>query len=74
MAGTTHTVLRGVVLRETETKEADKILTLLTAERGKLTVIARGARRKNSKLAAAAQSLAYGEWTLSQRGLWTYAS
>lgn len=74
MAGTTHTVLRGVVLRETETKEADKILTLLTAERGKLSVIARGARRKNSKFAAAAQTLAYGEWTLYQRGQWTYAS
>lgn len=74
MAGTVHFVLRGAVLRETETKEADKILTLLTAERGKLTVIARGARRKNSKLAAAAQTLAYGEWTLYQRGAWIYAS
>lgn len=71
---TTHTVLRGLVLRETETKEADKILTLLTAERGKVPVIARGARRRNSKLAAAAQTLAYGEWTLYRRGQWTYAA
>lgn len=74
MAGTPHIVLRGLVLRETETKETDKILTLLTAERGKLSVIARGARRKNCKFAACAQSLAWSEWTLYQRGQWYYAS
>lgn len=65
---------RGVVLRETETKEADKILTLLTAERGKLSVIARGVRRKRCQYAACAQSLAYSEWTLYRRGNWYYAS
>ena len=64
MAGTPHIVIRGLVLRETETKETDKILTLLTAEQGKISVIARGARRKNCKFAAAAQSLAWSEWTL----------
>ena len=34
MAGTPYIVTRGIVLRETETKETDKILTLLTADRG----------------------------------------
>ena len=43
MASTPHIVISGLVLRETETKETDKILTLLTAERGKLSVIARRA-------------------------------
>ena len=47
-------VTKGVVLRETETKEADKILTLLTQDQGKISVIARGARRKNCKYAACA--------------------
>lgn len=74
MAGSSHIVIQGLVLRETETKEADKILTLLTAERGKLSVIARGARRKSCKFAACAQSLAWSEWTLYQRGDWYYAS
>lgn len=74
MAGTPYSVLRGLVLRETETKESDKILTLLTAERGKVSVIARGARRKGCKFAACAQSLVYSEWTLYQRGQWAYAS
>ena len=63
----------GAVLRETATRETDKILTLLTEERGKTPVIARGARRKNSPFAAAAQPLAYSEWTLYQRGNWLFA-
>ena len=74
MAGTPYIVDRGVVLRETETKESDKILTLLTWEQGKIGVIARGARRKNCKFAAAAQPLAYAEWTLYQRKDWRYAN
>lgn len=74
MGTTPYMVTKGVVLRETETKESDKILTLLTAERGKLSVIARGARRKNCKFAAAAQPLAYSEWTLYQKGQWYYAN
>jgi len=67
-------VVRGIVLRETETKEADKILTLLTAEQGKISVIARGVRRKGCKYAACAQPLAYSEWTLYQKGDWYYAN
>ena len=39
-------VTRGLVLRATETKEADYILTVLTAEHGRLAVIARGAVAK----------------------------
>ena len=47
----------GLVLRETDTRDADKILTVLTPDRGKLAVIARGARRKGSRVAAACQLL-----------------
>ena len=73
MAGTPYLVTRGIVLRETLTKETDKILTLLTQERGKTAVIVRGARRKNSKFADAAQTLTWSEWTLYHRGEWYYA-
>ena len=55
MAERAYIVTKGVVLRETETKEADKILTLLTADRGKISVIARGVRQKSCKYAACAQ-------------------
>lgn len=74
MAGTPYIVARGIVLRETETKETDKILTVLTDKCGKIPVIARGVRRKSCKYAACAQSLAYSEWTLYQKGDWYYAN
>ena len=34
------TVTHGLILRDTDTKETDKILTVLTAEMGKISVIA----------------------------------
>jgi len=40
----------GVILRNTELGEADRILTLYTAQYGKLRVIAKGVRRPASKL------------------------
>ena len=67
---TGKTVTSGVVLRVTDTKETDRILTVLTADRGKIPLIARGARRKNSRLAAACQLPAYSELTICKRGGW----
>ena len=64
-------VVDGIVLRETDTKETDKILTVLTRAEGKISVIARGARRKNSRIAASAQLLVYSEMTLFQKGNWS---
>ena len=59
---------RGIVLRETNYKEADKILTILTPDLGKRTVKARGCRRKTSRLTAASQLLVWSDMTLYQRG------
>jgi len=62
----------GLILRETAYKESSKILTILTAGHGKLTVTARGALRRNSKLAAATQLLVFSEMTLfANRDRWT---
>jgi len=62
---------RGLVLRAVSYKDADKILTVLTEDHGRLTVSARGARRKNSKFAAATQQLAFSEMNLYNRqGKW----
>ena len=55
---------RGLVLRVTDYNDRDALLTLLTPENGKLTVKARGLRRKNSPLTAPCQLLAYGDFTL----------
>lgn len=54
----------GLVLRETEYKDADKLLTVLTKDRGKLTLRARGVRSKSSRLKSGCQLLAYSEFTV----------
>ncbi len=63
---------RGLVLRENRYKEADKILTILTAEEGKLSAKARAALRPRSKLSAGTQYLTYSEFNLFRnKGMWT---
>lgn len=64
-----YLTIRGLVLRVTVCNDTDALLTLLTHSHGRLTVKARGLRRKNSPLTAPCQLLAYGEFTLfEQRG------
>ena len=67
-----YMTIQGIVLRVTDYNERDALLTLLTGNHGKLTVKARGLRRKNSPLVAPCQLLAYGEFTLFEyRGQYT---
>ena len=66
-----RTVIRGIVLRTVDTKESDKILTLLTPC-GKLPVVAKGARSRRSRVTACTQLLAYGEFTLGESRGWQY--
>lgn len=63
---------KALVLRVTDYNDKDCLLTVLTTDHGKLTVKARGLRRKNSPLIAACQLLAFGEFTLFEyRGQYT---
>ena len=63
---------KALILREVKYKEADRILTVLTAEDGKQTVKAQGALRKTSKFGAATQVLTFSELTLfGNRGRWS---
>ena len=63
---------KALVLREVKYKEADKILTVLTEDEGKMTVKARGALRKGCKYGAASQMLCYSEMTLfGNAGRWS---
>lgn len=67
-----HLKTPALVLRVTDYKDHDALLTLLSPHHGKLTVKARGLRRKNSPLVAPCQLLAYGEFTLFEyRGQYT---
>ena len=66
-----HITTNALVLRSVDYKESDKILTLLTPEQGKLTVSARGCRKKGSAIAAACQLLCWSEMVLYEyQGRW----
>ena len=66
-----YETVHGLVLRENRYKEADRMLTLLTAEHGLMSVRARGSLRKSSRTSAAGQPLCYSEFTLfGNRGRW----
>ena len=65
-------VTKGIVLRATATKEADYILNILTDSLGRIAVVARGARRKGSRITAGSELLAFSELVLYQRGNWYY--
>lgn len=75
MAGSPYIVTQGIVLRETQTKESDKILTLLSPGTGKASPSLLGVRRRKScRYAACAQALVWSEWTLYHRGDWYYVN
>lgn len=63
---------QAIVLREVTYKESDRILTILTRDEGKMTVTARGGRKKGGGISAASQLLCWSEMTMSEyRGRWT---
>jgi DNA repair protein RecO (recombination protein O) len=66
--------LRGLVLREFETGEADKRLLLLCKGQGRVMAYARGARKPRSKFIAAAQIFTYSDYILAEgRGFYSVA-
>ncbi len=67
-----YLTVRALVLRVTDYNDRDSLLTVLTECHGKLTIKARGLRRKNSPLTAPCQLLSYAEFTLFEyRGMYT---
>lgn len=61
---TNQVVLTGMILSVSLVGDYDKRFVLLTAERGKVTVFARGARRQKSNIRAVTEAFTYGKFTL----------
>lgn len=56
--------VKGIVIRETTYKDNDKIITLLTDKLGKISCMAKGAKKNNSPILANCQYLVYSEFVL----------
>lgn len=59
-----YTKTEGIVLREVELGEADKLIDILTREQGVVTARAKGVGRSKSTLKSACQLLTFSEFTL----------
>ncbi|NLW74184.1 MAG: DNA repair protein RecO [Clostridiales bacterium] len=57
-----------LVLRCLDTGDYDRILTLLTPEKGRISVIAKGVRSPRSKFAPASQPYTYGNYEIYRKG------
>lgn len=60
--------LRGLVLRTVDMGERDRLMTVLTAEEGRITLSAKGVRSVKSHRMAACQPFCYSEFTVTCRG------
>ena len=60
--------VNALMLRAADYNDNDKILTLLTAENGKLTAGIKGVKKAGAKLKFAAQPFCFAEYTLTKKG------
>ena len=63
-----ETVVNALMLRAVDYNENDKILTLLSAERGKISAGIRGVKKAAARLKFAAQPFCFAEYVLAVRG------
>ena len=56
--------MKGIIIAENNMGDFDKMLTMLTPGVGKISCVAKGARRPNSALLAGTQFLCFGEYVM----------
>jgi DNA repair protein RecO (recombination protein O) len=57
---------RGIVIKRVSLGEADRILTILTEDRGKIRVVARGIRRPKAKMGGFLETFRFNEYMLAE--------
>lgn len=60
--------IKGLVLRDTDRNDNDKLLTVLTSERGRITVMAKGAHSIKSRALSGTQLFTYSDMELYEKG------
>lgn len=60
--------VHGLVIRSMDYGEGNKILTLFSKEQGKVSFVARGAKKVKSRFGSAAQLFTYGDYSYFQSG------
>lgn len=64
--------VKGIVIKEVTYRDNDKIITILTDSLGKVSAIAKGAKKSNSPYLASSQFLVYSEFVLYQNTSYFY--
>ncbi len=59
-----QTTVKGIVIKRNPVSEYDQLVTILTADRGKITAFAKGARRPGNHLSGAVEPFCFGEFKL----------
>jgi DNA repair protein RecO (recombination protein O) len=61
-----ESAFRGIVLRRTNQGESDRRLTLMTLERGKIDVVAKGSRKAPGRLSAVTEPLSVATFSIAE--------
>lgn len=59
--------IKGLVLKTVQRTDSDRLIVLFTAERGKITVCAKGSRSSKSKILPSIEPFAYSEFVLYEK-------
>ena len=57
---------QAIVLNKVDFKDNDRVLTLFSAQNGKITVSCKGVKKQNSKLRASSEVFAFGTYVLAE--------
>lgn len=62
------TKVKGIILKLTDYKDADKLASLFTLEQGIITVKFTGVKKEKAKLKAVAQPFVFADFTITEKG------
>lgn len=61
-------IVNGIVIRSIDYKDNDKLLTLFTLEKGKISAVVKGVKKSGAKLKFASEPFSFCEFVLAEKG------